>query len=121
MKKRLLFLMMLLPMLAVTTFTSCGDDDDDSNPLVGTWYVYDLGDDDYTELIFKSNMTCTWLNYESDRVTLKRSDYGRYQIDENVLTIWYDKQNGRPWTTTFTIKGKKMITTEGNGVTWTKK
>lgn len=120
MKKKLLFLMMLLPMLTVTTFTSCGDDED-SNPLVGTWYVYDSEDDDYTELIFKSDMTCTWLNYESDRVTLKRSDYGRYQTDGNVLTIWYEKQNGRPWTTTFTIKGNKMITTEGNGVTWTKK
>ena len=40
-----------------------------------------------------------------------------YVNGEPSLVHW----NNGPWTTTFSISGKKMTTTEGNGIVWTKK
>ena len=113
-------------------FTSCGNDDNDdgssSNPLVGTWFTEseDHGELEYTEITYNKDLTCTWQCYSSDRTTLKESDTGTYKVEGNKLSIWWEsereywKEDG-PWTTTFSISGNKMTTTESNGVVWTKK
>jgi len=128
MNKRLSILSLMLGLLvSFALFTACGSDDDDggsSNPIVGTWWIEKSGQ--YTEMTFNANKTCTWWNYKTDRTTLLRSDKGTYEINGNTLAIWWESEKkywdeDGPWTTTFTIKGNQMITTEGNGNTWTKK
>lgn len=108
-------------LMCSTTFVACSSDDEKdspSNPLVGTWYLYEY-DGDRVELYFKSDMTCTRIEYKKDSKEIRDSSYGIYQIDGNVLSIfWNGKKNA--WTTIFTVSGDKVITTEGNGFTWTK-
>ena len=126
MNKRLSILSLMLGLLvSVALFSACGSDDDDSsNPIVGTWWIEKGGN--YTEMTFNSNKTCTWWNYKTDRTTLIRSDKGTYEINGKTLVIWWESEKeyweeSGPWSTTFTIEGNKMITTEGNGNTWTRK
>ena len=110
-------------------FTACGSDDEDnndssSNPLVGTWYTETIekGEVEYTEITYNANFTCTWREYKSDRKTVVDTDEGSYKVDGNKLSIWWKIEgNDEPWTTTFTINGNKMTTTEGGGTIWTKK
>lgn len=118
--------MMLVMMVAALSFTACGsdsDDEGDSNPLVGTWYTESLdhGEIEYTEVTYKSDMTCTWKEFKADRVTIKDSDYGRYKVDGNLLIIWWNDSDGSAWKVTFSINGNKMTTSEGGGTIWTKK
>ena len=116
---------MLGLLVSVALFSACGSDDDDSsNPIVGTWWI-EKGET-YTELVLNANKTSTRWVYKTDRTTLIRSDKGTYEINGNTLVIWWESEkdywdDGGPWSTTFTIEGNKMITTEGNGNTWTRK
>lgn len=121
----LLLTVMMMPLVA-----SCGGDDGDDggntgNPLVGTWWVEKTskGYVKYSEITYNADFTCTWREYKQDRTTLTDSDTGKYKIEGNKLLIWWnsDTTPDEPWTTTFTISGNKMTTTEGGGTTWTKK
>ena len=120
-------------LVSVCAFTACGSDDDgnndsSSNPLVGTWYTETIekGEVEYTEITYNANFTCTWREYESDRKTVVDTDEGSYKVDGNKLSIWWESEKkywdeDGPWTTTFTISGNKMTTSEGGGTIWTKK
>ena len=124
MKKKLSILSLLFGLLVcVTVFCSCSKDDDNgssaSNPLVGTWYTVD-GDGDYTELIYKADMTCTLFEHQRESNKIKNTDYGRYQINGNLLSIWWDG-NTKAKTYMFSINGNEMTTDEGGGTTWTRK
>lgn len=118
--------------VSMFAFTACGSDDDNnetsSNPIVGTWWVENTskGYIKYTEITYNADLTCTWREYEQDRTTLKRSDTGKYKVEGNKLSIWWESEKkywdeDGPWTTTFTISGNKMTTTEAGGTTWTRK
>lgn len=134
-KKGLLHLMAILmvAMLGVD-FASCssnedGDSSSPSNPHVGTWYtesVSSAGKIKYTEVTYKSDFTCTWKECEADRKTIIDTDYGRYQVDGDLLSIWWNSEKkyweeDGPWHTTFTINGNVMKTTEAGETTWYKK
>ena len=128
MNKRFSILSLLFGLLvSVALFTACGGDDDDnggssSNPLVGTWYTEgeEKGYPTYEEITYNANNTCTWRDYKSDKTTIKETDSGTYKVDGNKLSIWWSGSS-TPWTTTFSISGNKMTTTEGGGTTWTRK
>ena len=130
MKKTISFLSLLFGLfVCVTLFSACGGDDDkdappSTNPIVGTWYIENesKGYKYYTELTYNADYTCMWwrYRYEGDSKTLIDSKTGIYKIDGNQLSILYSGSE-KPWTTTFTISGDKMITTEGSGNTWTRK
>ena len=117
-------------LVCATVLGSCSKDDDDkdappsTNPIVGTWYIENesKGYKYYTELTYNADYTCMWwrYRYEGDSKTLIDSKTGIYKIDGNQLSILYSGSE-KPWTTTFTISGDKMITTEGGGNTWTRK
>lgn len=117
----LLLIVMMMPLVA-----SCGGDDDNggssSNPLVGTWYTEgeEKGYPTYEEITYNANNTCTWRDYKSDKTTIKETDSGTYKVDGNKLSIWWSGSS-TPWTTTFSISGNKMTTSEGGGTVWTKK
>lgn len=128
--KKLGFMMSLMLGLfvSVCALTACSSDDDDdkstSNPLVGTWYSD--SENQYAEITFKADYTCTSREYNSDRTKIEYSDRGTYEIAGNTLSIWWESAKSNwdkegPWTTIFTISGNKMTTTENNGVVWTKK
>lgn len=131
--KKIFTVLSLMIGLMVSTFalTACGGDDNNdspSNPLVGTWYIESVekGETYYSEITYNSDYTCTWREYKSDRKTLLDSDAGKYKIEGNTLSIWWNSEQkywdeDGPWTTTFTISGNKMTTTERGGSTWTKK
>ena len=113
-------------------FMACGSDDDDnsSNPLVGTWWVATVdansGVTVYTEITYNADMTCSWKEYRGNRDEPSSYDTGTYKIDGNILAIWWNREKeywdeDGPWTTTFSITGNKMTTTEGKGTVWTKK
>ena len=130
MKKTISFLSLLFGLfVCVTLFSACGGDDDkdappSTNPIVGTWWIENesKGYKYYTELTYNADYTCMWwrYRYEGDSKTLIDSKTGIYKIDGNQLSILYSGSE-KPWTTTFTISGDKMITTEGSGNTWTRK
>ena len=130
MKKSLSFLSFLFGLfVCVTVFCACGGDDDkdappSTNPIVGTWYIENesKGYRYYYEMTYNADNTCTWsrYRYEGDIKTLIDSKTGTYKIDGNQLSILY-KGSDKPWSTTFTISGNIMTTTEGGGSTWTRK
>jgi len=133
MNKRFSFLSLLLGLfVCVTVFSACGGDDDNggssSNSIVGTWYTegVEKGNPTYSEITYNADNTCTWRDYKSDKTTIKESDRGKYKVEGNKLSIWWESEKkywdtDGPWTTIFTISGNKMTTTEGGGTTWTKK
>ena len=134
MKTKKFWMMLAIALVSLCTISCGGDDDDDkgtsSNPIVGTWWVEgdpsDWKQAVYTEITYNSDMTCSWREYQNSRDQLTSSDTGKYQIDGNTLSIWWNSVKDSwdeegPWTTTFTINGNKMITTESSGTTWTKK
>ena len=48
--------------------------------------------------------------------------YKSDKVDGNKLYIWWESEEEYgPWSTTFTISGNTMTTTEGGGTTWTRK
>ena len=105
--------------LALASCSSSDSDDNDSskNPLVGTWYTDKT---DHTEITYKADFTCTGQWYEGSKV--KYTDKGKYKVDGNKLYIWWESEEEYgPWSTTFTISGNTMTTTEGGGTTWTRK
>ena len=130
MKKSLSVLSLLFGLfVCVTVFSACGGDDDkdappSTNPIVGTWYIENesKGYRYYYEMTYNADNTCTWLRYryEGDTKNLIDSKSGTYKIDGNQLSILY-KGSDKPWSTTFTISGNIMTTTEGGGSTWTRK
>ena len=130
MKKSLSILSLLFGLfLCVTLFSACGGDDDKdappaTNPIVGTWWIENesKGYKYYTEITYNADNTCSWsrYRYEGDTKNLIDSKSGTYKIDGNQLSILY-KGSDKPWSTTFTISGNIMTTTEGGGSTWTRK
>ena len=130
MKKTISFLSLLFGLfVCVTLFSACGGDDDkdappSTNPIVGTWWIENesKGYKYYTEITYNADNTCTWsrYRYEGDTKNLIDSKTGTYKIDGNQLSILY-KGSDKPWSTTFTISGNIMTTTEGGGSTWTRK
>ena len=134
MKKSVISLSLILGLfMSSFAMMACNGDDDEEKSLsyllVGTWYVWHYADgdwnhDEYTEITFNKDFTCTSLNKEwYDNETIVNSDKGIYNVEGNKLSIWWnsEKDEDGPWTTVFTIKGNKMITTEADGTTWTKK
>ena len=117
-------------LVCATVLGSCSKDDDDkdappsTNPIVGTWYIENenKGYIYYTEITYNADNTCTRsrYRYEGDTKNLIESTSGTYKIDGNKLSILY-KGSDKPWSTTFTISGNIMTTTEGGGNTWTRK
>lgn len=132
MKKLISILSLALGLfVSVTAFVACGSNDEEngssSNPLVGTWYTTEPNDDGhYYTITFKADYTCTWFEYDdpNDQTSFD-ADTGKYTVEGNKLAIWWDSEkewwDEGPWTTTFSITGNKMITTENGGTTWTKK
>ena len=117
----------LLTVLMSVSFSSCSKSDDDnggssSNPLVGTWYTegVEKGSPTYTEITYNADYTCTWRDYKSDKTTIKESESGKYKVEGSTLSIWWSGSS-TPWTTTFSISGNKMTTSEAGGTVWTKK
>lgn len=123
MKKTISIFSLLFGMLMSVSFlTACGDDDNDS--IVGTWYIVteDHGVDEYTEVTFSADGTCSRREYKADRTTLTEADWGTYKTEGNVLSIWWDSEKGYgAWSVTFSISGNKMTTSEGGGSVWTRK
>ena len=122
MNKRFSFLSLLLGLfVCLSVLTSCSKSDDDggssSNPLVGTWYTEAYS---YEEITYNSDGTCTYRRYKSDHTTIRDTDSGTYKVEGNKLTIWWASSSS-PWTTTFSINGNKMTTSEDGGIVWTKK
>lgn len=128
MKKNITLLSLLLSLLVCSVFVSCSKDDDVdenqstiTNPLVGTW----VADDNKTVITFKADFSCSRGKYDSGHTTINYIDTGVYEIDGHKLSIWWESESkywdeDGPWTTTFTINGNTMNTSEGNGVSWTK-
>lgn len=126
-----LFSMIMFVMLMTVNFSACSSDDDgDKNPsIVGTWYTEttcEIGTEyeniQYAELIFKKDGTVTgyWkYTYKNGEIEIE-TDKGRYEVIKDTLCIWWDGEDD-VWTTTISISGKKMTTTEGDGIVWTRK
>ena len=107
-------------LVSVVLFSSCSKDDDggsSSNSIVGTWYTEAYS---YEEITYNSDGTCTYRRYKSDHTTIRDTDSGTYKVEGNKLTIWWASSSS-PWTTTFSINGNKMTTSEDGGIVWTKK
>ena len=129
MKKLISILSLTVGLLvSVVAFTACSSDNDESgssslSSIVGTWYTegVEKGQPTYTEVTYNADLTCTWRDYKSDKTTIKETDSGKYKVEGNKLSIWWNSDHGDVWTTTFTISGNKMTTTEGGGTVWTKK
>lgn len=130
MKKLISILSLTVGLLvSVAAFTACSSSDNDeggsssSSSIVGTWYTegVEKGQPTYTEITYNADLTCTWRDYKSDKTTIKDTDSGKYKVEGNKLSIWWNSDHGDVWTTTFTISGNKMTTTEGGGTVWTKK
>lgn len=121
MNKKFSFLSLLLGLfVCMSVLTSCSKDDDggsSSNPIVGTWYTEAYS---YEEITYNSDGTCTYRRYKSDHTTIRDTDSGTYKVEGNKLTIWWASSSS-PWTTTFSINGNKMTTSEDGGIVWTKK
>lgn len=122
MNKRFSFISLLLGLfVCMSVLTSCSKSDDDggssSNPIVGTWYTEAYS---YEEITYNSDGTCTYRRYKSDHTTIRDTDSGTYKVEGNKLTIWWASSSS-PWTTTFSINGNKMTTSEDGGIVWTKK
>ena len=127
MNKRLSFLSLLIGLfVCMSVLTSCSKDDDggsSSNPIVGTWYTEAYS---YEEITYNSDGTCTYRRYKSDHTTIRDTDSGTYKIEGNKLSIWWESEKkywdiDGPWTTSFSINGNKMTTSEDGGIVWTKK
>lgn len=122
MNKRFSFLSLLLGLfVCMSVLTSCSKSDDDggssSNSIVGTWYTEAYS---YEEITYNSDGTCTYRRYKSDHTTIRDTDSGTYKVEGNKLTIWWASSSS-PWTTTFSINGNKMTTSEDGGIVWTRK
>ncbi|MBD5316004.1 MAG: lipocalin family protein [Bacteroides sp.] len=125
------FSMIMFVMLMTVCFSACSsDDDDDKNPsIVGTWYTEttcEIGTEyeniQYTELIFKKDGTVTgyWkYTYKNGKIEIE-TNKGRYEVIKDTLCIWLDGEDD-VWTTTISISGNKMTTTEGDRIVWTRK
>ena len=125
MNKRFSFLSLLFGLfVCMSVLTSCSKDDDDSssNSIVGTWYTESepKGYLQVEEITYNSDGTCTYRRYKSDRTTINDTDSGTYKVEGNKLSIWW-AGSSTPWTTTFSINGNKMTTSENGGTIWTKK
>lgn len=125
MNKRISILSLLMGLfVCVSVFTSCSKDNDNessSNSLVGTWYTESesKGYLRYEEMTYNSDGTCTYRRYKSDQTTISDADSGTYKVEGNKLTIVW--ANYEIFTTTFSISGNKMTTSENGGTTWFKK
>ncbi len=67
--------------LPMFIFTACNNDDDDeggSESIVGTWYSYDMDDDEYNELSF--NADGTGVKYENEIKNVRGKSEGE-EID----------------------------------------
>lgn len=120
MNKRFSFLSLLFGLfVCMSVLTSCSKDDDDSssNSIVGTWYTEAYS---YEEITYNSDGTCTYRRYKSDHTTIRDTDSGTYKVEGNKLTIWWASSSS-PWTTSFSINGNKMTTTEDGGIVWTRR
>lgn len=112
--------------MSIATFVACSNDDDNasSNPLVGTWYTGDKDAGDYTEITFRAGLTCSLKEYDLKGEVFE--DNGRYEVDEDLLMVWWDSEKEYwerhgPWKATFAINGKVMTTSEAGGTVWYKK
>lgn len=127
--------MMLCVILMSVGFNACsGDDEEDKNSsIVGTWYgetTYEPGTDrermEYVELTFRKDGTVTgyWKDTYKNGKEEVETDTGRYEVIKDVLRIWWiseTEEGDDPWTTTFSINGNKMTTSENGGTVWTRK
>lgn len=122
-KKLLLYVLAIIMSSMINIgFTSCDKDDDKvSNPLVGTWYGEDESEKDggmrYEEISFNEDMTCTSIVYQLNPYKITFEDHGRYQIDDNVLSIWWASEKEAieregPYRLFFTISGDILTTQE---------
>ena len=136
MKKTLRLLgMMFCIILVAVGLNACSSDDDDekTSSIVGTWYgeaTHYSGTDyeysEYAELTFKKDGTVTgyWKETYKDGKEIVETDTGRYEVIKDVLRVWWVSEAGEnddPLTTTFSINGNKMTTSENGGTVWTRK
>lgn len=128
MNKKLSILSLAFGLLMnATAFIACSSDNDEnsssSSLIIGTWYTegVEKGQQTYTEITYNSDLTCTWRDYKSDKNTIKASDSGKYKVEGSKLSIRWNSEPSEVWTTTFTISGNKMTTTEEGETIWTKK
>ncbi len=116
--------MMLCVMLMAVSFTACGDDDDDDEkytPVVGVW---ELESEGYvTQLSFNAYGSCFFREWSVDNPSDEDTDTGRYTVNGNTLSIWWESEadDDDPWTCTFKIEGDRMITSENGGTVWIRK
>ncbi|MBQ0084849.1 MAG: hypothetical protein KBS65_01230 [Prevotella sp.] len=126
MKKVFLFMVVCLQMFI---FTACNNDDDDnggSESIVGTWYSYDMDDDEYNELSF--NADGTGVKYENEIKNVRGKsegeeiDYFAWKTSGDILYIgWREKGETKPviiedrstWSEDckFSISGDKLYLT----------
>lgn len=138
MKKTFRILGMMLTVLLMTVgLNACSSDEDDEKDasIVGTWYresTQNAGTDleytVYAEITYKKDGTVTgyWKETHKDGHEETETDTGRYEVIKDVLRIWWASEAQEnlvegPWSTTFTISGNKMTTSEDGGVVWTRK
>lgn len=118
--------MAVMVVIVCVFMTACSSDeegDETEYTIVGTWYT--TTSDGYKEWIFKSDGTCGWKEYESDKKTISWYDTGTYQLFDNILSIWWESErklwDEGPWSTVITINGKTMTTSENRSIVWKKK
>jgi hypothetical protein len=119
--------MAIVAVIMCVNFTACSDDDDEEqggNAVVGTWSTEIYTDGDYytTLITYNADGSCTSKEYKQNNPNDVETDKGKYQVDGNKLSIWWEseKEFDEPWTCTFTISGKRMTTSENGGTVWIK-
>ena len=111
MKTYFKYVMLLFVAALSLGFTSCSDDDDDPASLVGTWQQYDEEYDEYYQITFKADGTFLDKGWDGDH-SYEYSDTGRWQVEEDLLKITYDDEDGVD-IVHFVIKGNKLILDPG--------
>ena len=116
--------MAVVAILMCVNFIACSDDEEQSdNPIVGTWITETPTDDGrYSSITYKADGSCFWKDYKKEDPNYIETDNGKYQVDGNKLSIWWEseKEFDEPWTCTFTISGNRMVTSENGSSVWIK-
>lgn len=136
MNKKIKTFLLILPFIAliwgVVEFTKSATEElygpKKVNPLYGTWYttIYSLGQDVYVEMVYNEDKTCVYREYDEKRINHRDIDKGRFELEKNKISIWWDSMSSSwetsgPEVSTYKIEDNEMIMDNDDSVIWKKK